>query len=110
MGILISSHNLAELESFCNKVCIIKNGVIVETSDLETVKKEASEGNYIIEVDNAKQARMVIGDMANAEDNNHIQIHADSRKYPIHCKKISITRYKDIFYKRGCYELGGCIL
>ena len=27
MGILISSHNLAELESFCTKVCIIKNGV-----------------------------------------------------------------------------------
>ena len=35
MGILISSHNLAELESFCNKVSIIKNGVIVETSDLD---------------------------------------------------------------------------
>ena len=34
MGILISSHNLAELESFCNKVSIIKNGSIMETSDL----------------------------------------------------------------------------
>ena len=40
MGILISSHNLAELESFCNKVCIIKNGVIVETSDIEEVKRK----------------------------------------------------------------------
>ena len=27
MGILISSHNLAELESFCTKVCINKDGV-----------------------------------------------------------------------------------
>ena len=35
MGILISSHNLAELESFCNKVCIIKNGVIVEITLLK---------------------------------------------------------------------------
>ena len=33
MGILISSHNLAELESFCNKVLIIDNGTIIETSD-----------------------------------------------------------------------------
>ena len=32
MGILISSHNLAELESFCNKVCIIDNGKIIESS------------------------------------------------------------------------------
>lgn len=82
MGILISSHNLAELESFCNKVSIIKNGSIMETSDLETVKKEASEGNYIIEVDDARKARMAIGDMANAKDNTHIEVHSDRENIP----------------------------
>ena len=40
MGILISSHNLAELESFCNKVCIINNGEIIETSDVKAFKKD----------------------------------------------------------------------
>ena len=40
MGILISSHNLAELESFCNKVCIINNGEIIETSDVKEFKKD----------------------------------------------------------------------
>lgn len=50
MGILISSHNLAELESFCNKVTIIKNGKIVETNNINEVKKV--EQSYIIEVDN----------------------------------------------------------
>ncbi len=39
MGILISSHNLAELESFCTKVCIIKNGVIIESSEIDVVKR-----------------------------------------------------------------------
>lgn len=39
IGILISSHNLAELESFCNKVCIIDKGVIVESSDVKEFKK-----------------------------------------------------------------------
>ena len=29
MAILISSHNLAELDNFCNKVCIIKNGEVI---------------------------------------------------------------------------------
>ena len=38
MGILISSHNLAELESFCNKVLIIDNGKIIETSDVKEFK------------------------------------------------------------------------
>ena len=94
MGILISSHNLAELESFCNKVCIIKNGVIVETSDLETVKKEASDGNYIIEVDDARKARMVIGDMSNAQDNTHLQVHADKESIPMIIKKLVLQDIK----------------
>ena len=94
MGILISSHNLAELESFCNKVCIIKNGVIVETSDLETVKKEASDGNYIIEVDDARKARMVIGDMSNAQDNTHLQVHADKESIPMVIKKLVLQDIK----------------
>ena len=94
MGILISSHNLAELESFCNKVCIIKNGVIVETSDLETVKKEASEGNYIIEVDDSKRARIIIGDIAEATDNTHIQVHADKESIPSIVKKLVLQDVK----------------
>ena len=38
MAILISSHNLAELDNLCNKVCIIKNGNIIETSDITKIK------------------------------------------------------------------------
>lgn len=52
MGILISSHNLAELESFCNKVLIIDNGKIIETSKVNEFK---SNGNkYIFKVSNTK--------------------------------------------------------
>lgn len=94
MGILISSHNLAELESFCNKVCIIKNGVIVESSDLETVKKAASEGNYIIELDDSKKARIIIGDMAEATDSTHIQVHADKENIPSIIKKLVLQDIK----------------
>ncbi len=52
MGILISSHNLAELESFCNKVLIIESGKIIETSD---VNKFKSAGNkYLFKVSSTK--------------------------------------------------------
>lgn len=53
MAIFVSSHNLAELESFCDKVIIIQNGEIVseaKTKDLK--KKNENEGNiYHIKVD-----------------------------------------------------------
>ena len=94
MGILISSHNRAELESFCNKVCIIKNGSVVETSNLEDVKKQASEGNYVIEVDNSKKARMVIGDISSAMDNTHIQVHSDKEDIPSIVKKLVLQDIK----------------
>lgn len=94
MGILISSHNLAELESFCNKVCIIKNGVVVEASDLDQVKKDASEGNYIIEVDDAKKARIVIGDMSEAHDNTHLIVHSDRENIPFIIKKLVLQDLK----------------
>ena len=35
VGILISSHNLSELESFCNRVCIISKGEILERNSID---------------------------------------------------------------------------
>ena len=52
MGILISSHNLAELESFCNKVLIIESGVILETS--EVAKFKDSGNKYLFKVSSTK--------------------------------------------------------
>ncbi len=40
MAILISSHNLSELESFCNKITIINNGEIIETSKVSRLKND----------------------------------------------------------------------
>ena len=60
MAIMISSHNLAEIENLCNKVCIIQNGTIVEQSDIEKVKMEASKGEYIIEVDKVENLEEVL--------------------------------------------------
>lgn len=53
MAILISSHNLLELESFCTKVTIIKNGEVVETSTMEEAKKVDAISVYHFIVDDA---------------------------------------------------------
>lgn len=94
MGILISSHNLAELESFCNKVCIIKNGVIVENSSLDSVKKAASSGNYIIEVDNSNKAKTLLGDIANIIDDTHISVSSDRENIFEIVKKLVLQEIK----------------
>jgi len=52
MGILISSHNLAELESFCNKVLIIDSGNIIESSEVNAFRK--NENRYIFKVKDTK--------------------------------------------------------
>ena len=56
MAIFISSHNLSELESFCTKVCIIKNGKVIETATMEALKSETGvQGKvYEVEVDNTE--------------------------------------------------------
>lgn len=39
-SILISSHNLAELENLCNKVCIINDAKIIEFNDIKVIKEK----------------------------------------------------------------------
>lgn len=50
MAVLISSHNLAELESFCTDVCLIKNGLIISSNSVKEFKK-VDITSYMIEVD-----------------------------------------------------------
>ena len=52
LGILISSHNLVQLESFCNKVLIIDNATIIETSEVKEFKNHGNK--YTFNVSNTK--------------------------------------------------------
>lgn len=60
MAILISSHNLAELESFCIKVCIIKNGEVIETEEIQKLKEETKEDYTIFKINNTDSINKVI--------------------------------------------------
>lgn len=51
VSIFISSHILSELDNLCNKICIIKDGIIIETSNIKTLKRKTNELCYQIEVD-----------------------------------------------------------
>ena len=60
MAVMISSHNLTEIENVCNKICILQNGEIVEQSNLEDIKKEVSKGEYVVEVDNPQKVKEIL--------------------------------------------------
>ena len=59
MAIFISSHNLAEMETLCNKVCIIQNGEIIETNDISVIRT-TNEAHYRIVVDNTEKIAVII--------------------------------------------------
>ena len=86
MAILISSHNLAELESFCNKVTIIKNGKVVETSDINAVKKV--EQSYIIELDNLEKVEDILKMQIEKINDKSFRIHIKKEEAPGIVKKL----------------------
>lgn len=83
MAIVISSHNLSELESFCNKVTIIKNGKIVETSTINEVKKV--EHSYIIELDNIEDIQKIIEKKIEKISETKFKIDVDKDEIPRNC-------------------------
>lgn len=60
MGILISSHNLSELENFCNKVTIIQNGEIIESSSIEDAKRVNGKELYDFEINDTMEIQEIL--------------------------------------------------
>lgn len=76
MGIVISSHNLSELESFCNKVCIISKGEIIEETTIEKIK-EVDENKYILKIDDTKRVKSLIQASDRIIDDNFLEVIKD---------------------------------
>ena len=81
MAILISSHNLAELDNFCTKVCIIKNGEVIETSEISAIKKEASQDLKLFEVDDANRVKNIVKEIV-VIDKNKFKINLPKEEVP----------------------------
>ena len=85
MAILISSHNLAELDNFCNKVCIIKNGEVIETSEISKIKNDERKIFRIFETNDSKKIEKLINNIGLAFktiDDKKIKINIDKDEVP----------------------------
>lgn len=81
MGILISSHNLAELDNLVNKVCIIKSGEIIETSGISEIKKEEKANYKLFEVNDISKIKEILPG-AIIMDKNKFKIDAVKEEVP----------------------------
>ncbi len=73
VGILISSHNLSELESFCNRVCILSHGEKIEENSIEKIK-EIDENKYIIKLSQTSKIKKLLGNNSNILDKNFVEV------------------------------------
>ena len=95
IAILISSHNLSELESFCTDVCIIKNGKVLITSPMKKLKR-GDNTSYVLEVSDVNKVLKL--------DKRFIQI-SDNR-VKIVCEKNEISSLvKKVLDKCDLFEL-----
>lgn len=82
MAILISSHNLSELENFCNKIVIIQNGKIIESSSIEEAKKVNGKAFYTIEVDSSSNAAKALNTDIEEIDEHNFKIQIEKEEIP----------------------------
>lgn len=81
MGILISSHNLAELESFCTDVCLIQNGSIVTTASIDEIKK-ADKSSYLFKLNKTSGLSEFLSTDDVIIDKNNIRVYIEEKDVP----------------------------
>lgn len=88
MAILISSHNLAELDTFCNKISIIKNGEIVETNDIDAFKKDIKNNCYILEVEDSSVVGSIVDYKMDILTETEIRVYIEKEQVPLLIKEL----------------------
>lgn len=95
IAIFVSSHNLLELESFCNKVCIIQNGTIIETSEVNKLKRKESKPLYYLELSKNTGLKKILGKYKfETLDNNKISIEISKKDIPSILKTLLDNKIK----------------
>lgn len=74
MAIIISSHILSELETICNRICIISKGNVIQDKEINEIKKITEKNVYTLEVSNTSLDKILYN--YKVVDNNTIQLTA----------------------------------
>lgn len=83
MAIFVSSHALSELENLCTKICIVKNGRLISSENISSMKEENTL-KYILEIDDTNKLKTL-----NLKENIEI---IDQNKFKIQISKEEIPK------------------
>lgn len=93
MGILISSHNLSELESFVTDVCLIKNGEVITTAPIEEIKKD-EKTSYVIKLDKTSKIKSLLSENDEILNERFIKVYRDEKDIPELIEILVKNKYK----------------
>ena len=95
IAILISSHNLTEIDNLCNRIIAIKNGKIVTDETIDEFKQISSESTYILEINNIDNLDKVMQDYKfEIVDKNKIRVYISKEKVSKITQKLLTNNYK----------------
>lgn len=93
IGILISSHNLAELDNFVTNACIIQNGKVLATSSLKELKK-SEKSAFVFDLDKTEGIDKVIKFEHEVMKSNMVKVFMDREDVPELLEKLLNKKYK----------------
>lgn len=86
-GVLVSSHQLAEMELMCDRVVIIENGVITTTMNISDIKKQNDDVvlSYLFETDNNEKAVELLA-------RNQVESSVEKDLLKLSCSKVDASK------------------
>ena len=93
IAILISSHNLSELENFVTNTCIIQNGKVISTSSIKALKK-LNKSTYKLEVNTTKGVDKLFKDNFNIIDEDSLELYVEKEEITKCIKKLIAHDYE----------------
>ena len=93
IGILISSHNLAELDNLVTNACIIQGGKIIATSSVEDLKK-MKKPTFVFDLDKTSGLEKVIKFEHEVLDDKTVKVYIDREEVPKLIETLISKKYK----------------
>jgi ABC-2 type transport system ATP-binding protein len=93
IAILISSHNLSELESFVTNTCIIQNGKVIKSTSVKELKK-LNETTFKIDLNTSKGISKLLGKKVKIIDDDSIEVYVEKDEITGIITKLIENKYK----------------
>lgn len=101
IAILISSHNLSEIDNLCNRIILIKKGKKISDSTIEDFKSTSKTQTYLIELDKIEKLNKLITEYEfEILENNVIRVKIDKEEISNLLRKLLEYQYQVYNVKR----------